>query len=93
MEEVEDVKRERSCRTVDRCWEPACTEELDALGRGIFTTTARDDKTVNTGQVKNHEIVEGRRGGTCFAGVMPKLNDEAGSSERGVVEELSVPHL
>lgn len=48
VEEVEDVKGECCCRTVNRRRKPACTEELNVFGNGAITTAVADDKTMNT---------------------------------------------
>ena len=47
VEEVENVKGECRCRTVNHCRKPVCIEELDIFGKGRITTTVTDNKTVN----------------------------------------------
>ena len=54
MEEVKDVESERSRRTVDRCWKPAGTDELDMFGSGAIATAVMEDEAVNARQVKHH---------------------------------------
>ena len=49
VKEVEDVKAERSCGTIGRCWKQIRVEELDAFGRGAETTTVTDDEAVSSG--------------------------------------------
>ena len=47
VEEVENVKGECHCRTINRCQKPVCIKELDIFGKGRITTTVTDNKTVN----------------------------------------------
>ena len=47
VEEVEEVKGECRCRTVDRCWKPVYIKELNGFGKGCFTTAVMDNETMN----------------------------------------------
>ena len=48
VEEVENIKGECRCRTVNRCRKPVRIEELNVFGKGSITTTVTDNKMVNT---------------------------------------------
>ena len=93
MEEVKNVEGECRRRTVYCCRKPTCTEELDVFGNGSITTAVAGNKTVNTRQIKHHEIM--KRGGVraCIINVVPELDDKTGSGEGDVVKEPSIPHL
>ena len=47
VEEVENIKGECRCRTVNRCRKPVHIEELNVFGKGPITTTVTDNETVN----------------------------------------------
>ena len=92
-EEVEDVEGKCRCRTVDRCWKPACTEELSVFWEDSIATTVTDNETVNTRQVEHHEILEVGGGGARDTNVVAKLDNEAQGSKGDIVEEGAIPHL
>jgi len=91
-EEVEDVEGECRCRTADRCWKPAYTEEL-CMFRGSAATAVADNETVNTRLAEHHEVFVIGGGGTRDTSAVAKLDDKAQSSKGGVVEERTIPHL
>jgi len=93
VEEVEDIESERGRGTFDCCREPMGTEELNALGRMAFAGTISDNKTVDAGEVEDHEIVKDRRVGTRVANVVSKLKNEAEGREGGFFKKVTIPFL
>ena len=93
VEEVKDVESERCRRLMDRCWKPAGTEELDTFGRAAITVAVLDDEAVGPRQVKDHEVLEGRRVWAHAANAVIELDDEASRGKGGALEEVSIPFL
>ena len=93
MVEVEDVKSERCRGTYDRCREPPGTEELDAFGRRAVTVTVFDNKTVDAGEVEDHEVAKGGGVGTRVTNVVSELKNKTEGCECGVFKEAAVPFL
>jgi len=93
VEEVEDVESESCRRTINRCWKPTGTDELDVFGSGAIATTVTDDEAVNARQVEYHEVVGRGGNGTRVAITVSELDDQSNRCKGRIFEESAIPFL